>query len=85
MTKCTFCADRLDQGMPPACVAACPMRALDFGDREELEARHDAGASAWPLPDPALTAPALVVTPHRDAPRASAATAAIGNREEVRR
>ena len=85
MTKCTFCADRIDEGIPPACVAACPMRALEFGAREDVEARHGAGASGWPLPDPALTVPALVVAPHRDAPRAGAGTAVIANREEVRR
>lgn len=30
MTKCNFCMDELDQGRPPACVAACPMRILDY-------------------------------------------------------
>ncbi len=30
MTKCNFCFDEIDQGKPPACVAACPMRVLDF-------------------------------------------------------
>jgi anaerobic dimethyl sulfoxide reductase subunit B (iron-sulfur subunit) len=31
MTKCNFCYDNLEQGLPPACVAACPMRVLDYG------------------------------------------------------
>lgn len=30
MTKCNFCLDELEQGKPPACVAACPMRVLNF-------------------------------------------------------
>jgi len=30
MTKCNFCYDQIDVGLPPACVAACPMRVLDF-------------------------------------------------------
>jgi DMSO reductase iron-sulfur subunit len=30
MTKCNFCFDEIDQGKAPACVAACPMRVLEF-------------------------------------------------------
>ncbi len=83
MTKCTFCADELAVGRPPVCVAACPMRALDFGTLAELEIRHGSVRTLYPLPDAALTRPALVLTPHRSAGRAAIDGAIVENREEV--
>ena len=83
MTKCNFCADNIDAGLPPACVAACPLRALDYGEREELEARYGKLNSLYPLPDARLTDPALVITPHKDAVRAKNEPARVGNHEEV--
>lgn len=83
MTKCDLCAADLDAGRVPACVASCPMRALDLVTIEEGEPTP--GAGTFPLPDPALTAPGLVVVPHRDATRAGARTACVANREEVAR
>jgi Fe-S-cluster-containing dehydrogenase component len=32
---CTFCEERLAKGRPPACVEACPERALVFGDLQD--------------------------------------------------
>jgi formate dehydrogenase iron-sulfur subunit len=34
--KCTMCYDRLMEGKQPACVEACPEKALTFGSRAEL-------------------------------------------------
>jgi len=34
--KCTFCADRLEAKMPPACAITCPTGALVFGERDAL-------------------------------------------------
>lgn len=40
--KCDFCAERVSQGLQPACVEACPVGATTFGDRDEMlaEARR---------------------------------------------
>ncbi len=36
MYKCTFCNDRIDNGMTPACIKVCPTGALQFGTRAEI-------------------------------------------------
>ena len=46
--KCDLCADRLDIGLSPACVAACPSHCIYYGDSEEIEERLGKGKlSAW--------------------------------------
>jgi len=83
MTKCSLCAENIDAGQPPSCVAACPMRVLDFGDRAELQARYGGFDTVYPLPTAELTQPSLVMTPHQDARRAGPGSARVGNWEEV--
>jgi Fe-S-cluster-containing dehydrogenase component len=34
--KCDLCADRVDDGLPPACAEVCPVGALAFGTREQM-------------------------------------------------
>jgi anaerobic dimethyl sulfoxide reductase subunit B (iron-sulfur subunit) len=40
MQKCDLCLDRWAEGKQPICVAACPMRALDAGPLEAMEAKY---------------------------------------------
>ncbi len=84
MTKCDFCVQEIDQGGKPSCVAACPMRALDFGDKQELEAKYGSGSVVYPLPQENLTRPGLIVRAHSQALLANQGTARMANQEEVR-
>ena len=34
--KCDLCVDRLDRGLPPACVSACPSHCIYFGATKEI-------------------------------------------------
>jgi anaerobic dimethyl sulfoxide reductase subunit B (iron-sulfur subunit) len=83
VSKCHFCFDAIDAGEPPACVAACPQRALDFGDLEELRKKYGVVRRIFPLPDPAEAEPALVIKPHKDADKAAGMSAEVANWEEV--
>lgn len=86
MGKCNFCYDLVEQGSPPACVAACPQRALDYGELSELEAKYGHNADMTvvaPLPDPSITQPTTIIKPHPNALRAQSEPAGVSNTEEV--
>src|SRR5438132_10187315 len=40
--KCTFCYDRLQAGLTPACAQACPTASIQFGPIAQLQQRADA-------------------------------------------
>jgi anaerobic dimethyl sulfoxide reductase subunit B (iron-sulfur subunit) len=40
MQKCNLCVERLDRGEDTICVSACPMRAIEVGDYDELMQKH---------------------------------------------
>jgi anaerobic dimethyl sulfoxide reductase subunit B (iron-sulfur subunit) len=61
--KCTFCLDRLENKESPICVSACPMRALDYGNMEELCRRHMITREIPHLPDGSATTASLVIKP----------------------
>lgn len=83
MTKCHLCFDYIDKDKTPACVSACPQRALDFGELSDLKEKYSGIDSVHPLPDSTLTEPAIIITPHKDTERAKKEQAKIANREEV--
>jgi anaerobic dimethyl sulfoxide reductase subunit B (iron-sulfur subunit) len=83
MTKCHLCFDYIDLGKIPVCVSACPQRALDFGELADLKNKYSGTDHVHPLPNPALTEPALLIKPHKDAERAKREDAKIANREEI--
>jgi anaerobic dimethyl sulfoxide reductase subunit B (iron-sulfur subunit) len=79
-TKCNFCRDLLDEGLSPACVAACPMRALDY---VQVDDRVSPPSSVpFPLPSYSRTTPQVAIAPH--AAMANTLGKTIANREEVR-
>lgn len=65
--KCDFCRELQRMDMKPACVEGCPMRALDFGEYDELVQKYGEVRDVCPLPSSEDTQPSLVITPHRDA------------------
>lgn len=46
MVKCDLCSDLLKEGKTPACIAACPHKALSIGPRGEIYAKAEALAKS---------------------------------------
>lgn len=63
--KCNMCKDLTDKGDNPACVDACVMRCLKWGDLEELKAVYgNASVSDLPiLPKSSITNPLILIRP----------------------
>jgi anaerobic dimethyl sulfoxide reductase subunit B (iron-sulfur subunit) len=83
MTKCNFCHDDLENNLLPACVSACQMRVLHFGDIEALKNLHGNINVIFPLPDPDLTEPAFVLNPQPESISMAGQKSKIGNHEEI--
>lgn len=85
MTKCDFCVDQLEQGLPPACVAACPLRVLDYGEAEDQKGipLWDTPSTKHPFPLPTFshTQPRLAIQSHPAMERTEEKM--VANMEEV--
>ena len=68
MTKCDFCVDQLELGLPPICVTACPMRVLNHGELDSCKGipMWDVPSAVHPFPMPEFshTQPHLAIQPH---------------------
>ena len=63
MTKCNFCAHRIDEGLEPACVVTCPSEARIFGDLDDEAGRLQElikERDSWHLLPEANTDPSVV-------------------------
>jgi len=67
--KCDLCVDLLQRGKDPACVSACPSRAIHVGPVDDLRLQFAGSMDLHGLPDPKLTTPNALYTPHKDAVR----------------
>lgn len=65
--KCDMCRDELSLDRKPVCVMACPMRALDWGERDELVQKYGEGSiETAPLPKNS-TGATTIIDPHPQA------------------
>lgn len=71
IAKCDACKALRDAGRNPVCVDACPMRAIEFGELDELRAAHgDDLTSELPvLPSADVTHPNMLLRPSAGALR----------------
>ncbi|WP_302389645.1 DMSO/selenate family reductase complex B subunit [Eggerthella sinensis] len=81
--KCDMCADRVAEGKQPICVEACPLRALDFGDIDELRSKYGEVAAIAPLPSEEETHPNIVITEPVNAKPAGDTTGSVLNEREI--
>jgi anaerobic dimethyl sulfoxide reductase subunit B (iron-sulfur subunit) len=82
--KCDFCKDLIDEGTMPYCVAACPARAINYGELESLESMHpDALQTVPPITDTVSTGPSILFNPSRLNPTGALPGVTLNEPEEL--
>ena len=82
VNKCDMCAAEIAAGGKPICVTACPMRALDWGEKDELIAKYGEGnVEIEPLPKNS-TGANFIVNPHPNAQKSGEGTGSVVNLDE---
>lgn len=83
--KCSGCYERIEAGEEPICVSACPLRALQFGDIDELKSTYaDAEvADIAPLPTKGITNPNMIIKLCPDAKPSGDESVRVSNPLEV--
>ena len=62
-SKCSYCKERIEQGLEPRCVEACPGGNIIAGDLEELRAKYS-GVQEFPgTPIAGITNPSIIINP----------------------
>jgi anaerobic dimethyl sulfoxide reductase subunit B (iron-sulfur subunit) len=82
--KCDFCRSLIDNDDVPVCVAACPMRCLNYGDIEGLKGMYeDTVDQVAPLPTDSQTGPSVVFTRSRLNPDGALVGEVLNAPEEI--
>lgn len=80
--KCDGCFDRVEEGLAPICVEACPQRALDFGLYKEID-RPLLVERVGAMPDPSITQPNYAIDPCEVATRVTVEPDDLRNLQET--
>ena len=80
MTKCDMCVELQAIGEKPACVDGCPISCTGIWRYQGIESqiRTELNNPA-PMPDPSLTQPSIVYSPHKDTQTSQAGSGHVLN------
>lgn len=83
-SKCDGCRARIEEGKEAICVEACPLRALEFRNVEDIKRDHPRCDYAIPpLPDYSYTSPNLFIKSSPAVQQARGSEGHIANRSEL--